>query len=125
MDFTKSMDLVGEYWLIIVAVVTNLGYLTLFDWLVTIESKRFPTIWKLDGQPVGLIGVFRQMATGAWQKPNRLGQLAFIRLFFTWLFCNPNWVQNDVQAYRILWSVRSLTILNIIEISALLQSRIL
>ena len=120
------MDSFGTYLFIAAVVVTYCGVLACFDRLFRIEARSHPTIWMLDGQPVGLHSSLHDMARG--MVPDRRSpesRLAFMRLSCVWLFRTPDWIRQDRQAHFMLVTARLLAFLCVGELSVLLDLHVI
>lgn len=115
------MDSFAVYIFYGLILVTHIALFSFFERIIKIEFQSYPVFWKLDGQPVGLKSIFKDIVTRERRGTSRHGRLMFMRLFLIWLFRTPSWLRRDAKAYRLLLMVRLLASLVIIEWGMLLQ----
>ncbi len=100
----------------LLCVATYFGSFLSFDRLLQLEARSFPDHWDRDGRPIGIYTWAR--STGRRARPIYDGivmLVAFLRLYFVWLFRTPEWVRSAPAARWRLRASRSLFWLFVVE----------
>jgi hypothetical protein len=77
-----------------------------FERLLEVEYRLYRPLWIADGRPMLMFGVMKDALAEASARRDGSGFLRSVRLFFTWIFCAPDWVTNSLEVRRILWLAR-------------------
>ena len=77
-----------------------------FERLLELEYRLYRPLWIADGRPMLMFGVMKDALAEASARRDWSGFVPSVRLFFTWIFCGPDWVKSNREARRILSQAR-------------------